>query len=89
MAHGDAFNSFRLWIMVVFAVLGTSGNVAAKPGAFDGNWMVRVTGEEGECRVAYSLAFQLIDGRVVYVGSWVCRREFSRIRSTPISSIRS
>ena len=68
MAHRDAFNSFRLWIMVVFAVLGTSGNVAAKPGAFDGNWMVRVTGEEGECRVAYSLAFQLIDGRVVYVG---------------------
>ena len=65
MAHRDAFSGFRLWMMVVFAVTGACGNVAAKPGAFDGNCMVRVTGETGECRVAYSLACQLIDGRVV------------------------
>lgn len=68
MAGRDAFDSLRLWIMLILAIVGAGGNAAAKPSAFDGNWMVRVTGDAGECRVAYSLAFQLVEGRVVYVG---------------------
>lgn len=58
----------RLLLLIpVVSLLATTPSLGA-PGPFDGNWMVRVTGETGECRVAYSLAFEVAAGRVAYVG---------------------
>jgi hypothetical protein len=53
------------WLGLVVAATSWAA-VAQEP--FDGNWLVRVNGAVGECRVAYSLAFQVTDGEVVYVG---------------------
>lgn len=46
-------------------LLGSS--VDAKT-SFDANWLVRVRGDAGECRVAYSLLFRVIDGQISYAG---------------------
>ena len=57
---------FAAWLgLCLVASIAPAGSAQAP---FDGNWLVRVRGAVGECRVAYALAFQVVDGRVVYVG---------------------
>jgi hypothetical protein len=55
-------------LAVSVSVVVAMSSPALAQGPFDGNWLVRVIGAVGDCRLAYSLAFQVTDGEVVYVG---------------------
>jgi hypothetical protein len=59
---------FAIFDFVLLCGLLLGSSVDAKT-SFDGNWLVRVIGDAGECRVAYSLLFHIIDGRITYAGS--------------------
>ena len=59
---------FAIFRLVLLCALLLGSGVDAKT-SFDGNWLVRVLGDAGQCRVAYSLLFHIIDGRITYAGS--------------------
>ena len=59
---------FAIFHLVLLCGLLLGSGVDAKT-SFDGTWLVRVLGDAGECRVAYSLLFHVIHGRITYAGS--------------------
>lgn len=59
----------RTFLALFACVVLAAAAQADSKSQFNGRWSVRVTGNEGECLVAYSLLFDVDGTRLIYAGS--------------------